>query len=297
MVKRRIFVSVPVDDHLDERRKKLKAAVLKRVAQMGFEPQQFLVSGIPAGMGWNFASVDEVMKRCQGALILAFPRWTFSDGNQQVSFPTEYNHYEGALAHARRLPILTIAERGIEDRGVVWNGGGNPILWAPRDADENWLESESFKHRFQIWEETLKERRDVFLGYSSQAKNTAQAIHLFISGLGLKVLDWSMDFFGGGTILEEIERADRLCTCGIFLFTTDDLLESPVADRAAPRDNVVFEAGYFIRSKGKERVLIIREEGAKMPADLGGNIYLHLPDRNDTSKIETRLRNFLEKKL
>ena len=97
--------------------------------------------------------------------------------------------------------------------------------------------------------------------------------------------------------MEEIERADRLCTCGIFLFTKDDQLEGQGSDRAAPRDNVVFEAGYFIRSKGKERILIIREEGSKMPADVGGNIYLHLADRHNTASVETHLRTFLEKKL
>jgi predicted nucleotide-binding protein len=41
-------------------------------------------------------------------------------------------------------------------------------------------------------------------------------------------------------------------------------------NRAVPRDNVLFEAGYFIQAKGKDRVLIVREAGAKMPADLGG---------------------------
>jgi len=34
---------------------------------------------------------------------------------------------------------------------------------------------------------------------------------------------------------------------------------------AVPRDNVIFEAGYFAHSKGHERVLVIRGQGAKMP--------------------------------
>ena len=38
----------------------------------------------------------------------------------------------------------------------------------------------------------------------------------------------------------------------------------------------LLEAGYFISAKGKERVLIVREPGAKMPADLGGDIYASL---------------------
>ncbi|MBA4159676.1 MAG: nucleotide-binding protein [Gemmatimonadetes bacterium] len=298
MTKGRIFVSVPIDDHLDDRRRGLKSAILRLVEQRGYEPQQFLVSGIPAGMSWNFEAVDSVMRRCRGAIILAFPRWTFAGEPGEIRFPTEYNHYEGALANAYALPTLTIAEKGIVDRGIAWNGGGSPILWAPADATADWLSSESFKHRYGIWMEAVQARRDVFLGYCSQAKSTAQEIHLFLTEtLGLTVMNWSMDFSAGGTILEEIERAAQLCTCGVFLFTKDDLLESGSESQAAPRDNVVFEAGYFVSAKGKERVLVIRERGAKMPADIGGNIFLQLNDRHDTSAIQTPLRSFLEKRL
>ncbi len=291
MIKRRIFVSVPSNDRLDSRRQALRAAIVKLIEERGYEAQQFLVSGMPAGMAWNFSAVDGVMRRCLGALILAFPRWEFEDQSnaaQPMRFATEYNHYEGALANAYKIPTLTIAEKGIVDRGIAWNGGGNPILWAPADADPDWLHSESFKHLFGVWMEEIQARRDVFLGYCIQAKTTALEIHLFLTQtLGLSVLNWSMDFSAGGTILEELERAAQVCTCGLFLFTKDDPLESGAHDQAAPRDNVVFEAGYFVSVKGKERVLIIRERGTKMPADLGGNIYLHLANRDDTSAIQT----------
>ena len=57
-----------------------------------------------------------------------------------------------------------------------------------------------------------------------------------------------------------------------------------------PRDNVVFEAGYFIAAKGKDRVLVVHEDGAKMPADLGGDIYASLPDRDHIGPILDSLR-------
>ena len=66
-----------------------------------------------------------------------------------------------------------------------------------------------------------------------------------------------------------------------------------VGPAAVPRDNVVFEAGYFIHAKGKDRVLVVREEGAKMPADLGGDIYALLPDRNHIGPILDGLRRFV----
>jgi predicted nucleotide-binding protein len=60
-----------------------------------------------------------------------------------------------------------------------------------------------------------------------------------------------------------------------------------------PRDNVVFEAGYFSGLKSKRNVLIVREAGSKMPADLGGDIYAALTDRNDIGPIERTLTAFI----
>jgi predicted nucleotide-binding protein len=78
----------------------------------------------------------------------------------------------------------------------------------------------------------------------------------------------------------------------VFLFTRDDLFKGK-GEQAAPRDNVIFEAGFFVRSKGHARVLIVREKGAKMPADLGGVIYETLADTGDVHDLEGRLRLFL----
>src|SRR5262249_32833726 len=145
------------------------------------------------------------------------------------------------------------------------------VLTMPNGADRSWLDGPEFQFRFDAWLEQLAERRDIFLGYCSKGKLAAQAIHLFLTKeLDLTVWDWAMDFTGGSSILDEIENAAIRCSGGIFLFTKDDELQSGDTIQAAPRDNVVFEAGYFIRSRGKERVLIIREAGAKMPADMGG---------------------------
>ena len=110
----------------------------------------------------------------------------------------------------------------------------------------------------------------------------------------MTVLDWQTDFSSGQNILQQIGRASDRCSAGIFLFTRDDELaaQGSAEDDAVPRDNVVFEAGYFIHAKGKDRVLVVREEGAKMPADLGGDIYAALPDRNHIGPILDGLRRF-----
>jgi hypothetical protein len=296
--KRRIYVSAPYRSVLSESHGVLKEAILKHLEANGMEPQHFLETGIPAGWGWNFAAANDVMRRCHGAVILALPRWRLSAGDKQVVMATEYNHFEGALASAHRLPLLILADREVTERGIVWTGGGIPITFIPSSAGPDWLDSSTFAHRFGIWKRDVFERKDVFLGYCSKAKPVAQEIYIFLTNtLQVSVHDWALDFYSGGTILEEIERATRLCTCGIFLFTADDQLEGPNSERASPRDNVIFEAGYFVNAKGKERTLIIREDTAKMPADLGGNIYLRLGSDRNVPTLHEQLRRFLDERL
>src|SRR5580700_5922125 len=100
MIKRRVFISSPGDDYMNETQRKLVHSVLSLFSDAGFEPQRFLYSGLPASLGWNFQTIDEVMRRCVGAVIIAFPRWSLvSSSNDPVIHLTEYNHYEGAVAN------------------------------------------------------------------------------------------------------------------------------------------------------------------------------------------------------
>ena len=80
------------------------------------------------------------------------------------------------------------------------------------------------------------------------------------------------------------------------MFTADGDLAKGGPATAAPRDNVVFEAGYFIHAKGQNRFLIIREVGkqsAKMPADLGGAIYGSLPDLTNIDTLSPQIDRFI----
>jgi predicted nucleotide-binding protein len=177
---------------------------------------------------------------------------------------------------------------------VVFDRGmGRFITAIPVNSEANWLESEAFKSALEGWHEDMERRRDIFLGYSSGSRGIANQLKRFLEKeLGARVLDWHDDFTPGDTILSQVKSAAERSGGGLFLFTKDDALEGGQG-KAAPRDNVVFEAGYFANAKGHERVLIILEAGAKMPADLGGYIYASLEDRSNIEPIERRIRSFL----
>jgi predicted nucleotide-binding protein len=263
------------------------------------------------------------MRQCDGALILALMRHHRLDGNLEeftknpsarksarlVPIPSEYSHFEGALALSRRLPTIVIAEEGMEFRGIVDQYDGSVTVAMPMDRASEWLASGSLLHAppFEKWASDVKSRYDVFFGYCSQADSLAKNIKTYlVQKRRLRVLDWASDFKPGRTIMEEIARAAALCRCGLFLFTKDDPIDEKGAKSAAsggargrreqkivPRDNVLLEAGYFISAHTARRVLVVREKGTKMPSDLGGIIYENIEKREVWEPTARRVADVL----
>ena len=293
---KRVYVSVPRDQNLDQRQTILKHAILDGLRSKGIEPQEFQVSGLPLRSPYTFEAVRDIMARCHGALILAFARWRDPTGAESVAMPTVWNHFEGAFALALKKEILVITEQHVAQDGITWSGGGQIVLYAPSDAAPNWLETAYAKRQIDAWVEAVKRTDDVFLAYSSKARATANDIGKFLSSRGVAVRDWEIDFAPGATILDELVQASKSCLGAIMLLTRDDEFLGEESF-AAPRDNVIFEMGLFMEAKGRERVLVVREQGAKMPADIGGGIYLPLKDRNDITPIQTKLLDFIEKRI
>ena len=298
-ITRRIYVSLPADPWLSKNINELKWGIVEEIEKLGYTPEIFTNPkgrpGLASAKAWNPREADEIARRCVGAAVLGMPRWNFQDHEgEPVLLPTEFNHYEGALARTLGLPTLVLVQRDVRRRVVFDMSFGGYVGEFDADANLSWLHTDEFRVPFSYWRELLKQRRDIFLGYCSSSKTTAAAIKRYLRSLGAEVLDWQTDFIPGRTILDQIEEAAARSIGGIFLFTKDDdLVDHGQRDTAAPRDNVVFEAGYFIGLKGKRNVLIIREAGSKMPADLGGDIYGSLPDKSDITPIESTLSAFL----
>ena len=293
---KRVFVSVPRDDNLDERQRILKHSILDKLRSRELAPQEFQVSGLPLRSPYTFDAVRDIMSRCHGALILALARWRDPSGGEGISMPTVWNHFEGAFALALKKEILVITEKDVAADGITWTGGGQIVLYAPTSAGPEWLETGYAKPQIDAWIDAVKGMKDVFLAYSSKARATANDIEKFLSNHGISVLDWEIHFASGSTILDELLVASKNCLGAIMLLTKDDNLLGE-ENYAAPRDNVIFEMGLFMEGKGRERVLVVREEGAKMPADIGGGIYLSLKDRNDIAPIQMRLLDFVQKRI
>jgi hypothetical protein len=293
---KRVYVSVPRDHNLSEEQSVLKHAILEKLRGNGIEPQEFQVSGLALRAPYTFAAVRDIMARCHGALILAFARWRDPEKDSRLALPTVWNHFEGAFALALKKEMLVITEKDVASDGITWGGGAQIILRAPEKARPEWLESANVKDQFNAWVEAVKAKKDVFLAFSTKGRETANDIANFLSNRGVSVLNWELDFAPGSVILDELVEASKCCLGAIMLLTKDDNLIGE-ENFAAPRDNVIFEMGMFMEAKGRERVLVVREEGAKMPADIGGGIYLPLKDRRDIAPIQMKLLDFIGKRI
>lgn len=301
-VSRRIYFSMPHDGNITELQREFQWALAAKVESMGYIVEVFTrprgKPGLAAHHNWSRVGCDEVARRCCGAVFIGTPRWVLElKGGEELRFASEYCHYEAGVIETLKLPRLVLREDDLVPRVVFGDNFGGYIARVPRDAASDWLDTdEHFQHIFSSWRSQLEQRRDLFLGYCSNAADVADKVKAHLAELGASVLDWKTDFAPAGSIFEQIVAASERCSAGIFLFTKDDPLKGQ-KDHASPRDNVVFEAGYFACAKGKERVLIVREAGSKMPADLGGDIYALLEDRTDIDPIKSTLEKFLETRL
>ncbi len=86
--------------------------------------------------------------------------------------------------------------------------------------------------------------------------------------IGLK--PWWSAFEPGEMTAEALISHAKTTGAAVVVLTGDDNTESRGEGYCSPRDNLIFEAGIFISQLGLGRVLLLKEESAKMPSDLLG---------------------------
>lgn len=81
----------------------------------------------------------------------------------------------------------------------------------------------------------------------------------------------------GKTVIEKFETYSEV-DFAIALWTADDLGKAKWDNELKPRarQNVIFETGYFIGKLGRERVIILYEEGVEIASDYSGVVYISL---------------------
>jgi CAP12/Pycsar effector protein, TIR domain/Methyltransferase domain len=109
----------------------------------------------------------------------------------------------------------------------------------------------------------------VFIGSSSEALPIVNRL-VGMLGPDFDVHPWDQVFTPGEytltALLQEVERADA----AIFIFAKDDEVKIRGEPGYSARGNVLLEYGIFVARIGRERVLILEEEGVDLPSDVFG---------------------------
>ena len=95
----------------------------------------------------------------------------------------------------------------------------------------------------------------------------------------------------GRTLIEKFEGHAARAAFAVILLTPDDVGRAVTADtdNARPRQNVVFEMGYFFGLLGRGRVAVLNA-GVEKPSDADGIAYIPFPDSNWKSDLARELR-------
>lgn len=117
-------------------------------------------------------------------------------------------------------------------------------------------------------------RRDIVFIVHGHDGELKQSVARIVEKQGLTAIILNERPSGGATIIEKIEKNSDV-GAAICLFTADDkcINEIDGTTTMRARQNVVFEAGYFIGKLKRENVILLADKGIEMPSDLGGVVY------------------------
>jgi hypothetical protein len=121
----------------------------------------------------------------------------------------------------------------------------------------------------------MMDKPRIFLGSSAAQTKLLQSLTRGLEDIA-QVEPWTASFNPGTTTLGRLLELTREVDFAAFVFARDDWTVKGAAaaagdpGQAAPRDNVVFEAGLFGGVLGMRRTFILHASGAKLPTDLLG---------------------------
>lgn len=118
-----------------------------------------------------------------------------------------------------------------------------------------------------------KEYKKVFIvhGHDNALK---QEVARMVEKQGLEAIILSEQANRGKTIIEKFEEHSDV-GAAICLFTGDDYgkAKDATSENLRARQNVVFEAGFFMGKLGRENVILIADSNIEVPSDLQGVVY------------------------
>jgi predicted nucleotide-binding protein len=120
---------------------------------------------------------------------------------------------------------------------------------------------------------SVSDKIRVFIISSAEALEIARTVQNAFDHDPFTVTVWTDGVFRASHYaIESLERALDQSDVAIAVAQPDDITESRGQRRATPRDNVIFELGFFMGRLGRHRALLVEPRGEEisLPSDLVG---------------------------
>lgn len=143
----------------------------------------------------------------------------------------------------------------------------------------------------------------IFIISSKESLEIGQAIQNAFEHDGFVVTLWTNDVFRASQYpIDSLEAELDVADFAIAIVQPDDMLQIRGEDKRVPRDNVVFELGFFMGRLGRLRAVLLEPRGddVKLPSDLAGITtipYKYAPGRELATAIApacNRLRSHIK---
>jgi len=132
----------------------------------------------------------------------------------------------------------------------------------------------------------------VFIGSSAETRHIAFEIRDSLTHENILPKVWTDDLLrASDTTIESLERQLDEADFAVLVVASDDLVESRGKTHAVPRDNVIWEHGFFTGGLGRQRVFIVkpRKSELKLPTDLLGVTMLDYDPKGTEEDLRARL--------
>lgn len=118
-----------------------------------------------------------------------------------------------------------------------------------------------------------RSRIRIFIISSAEAIDIARAVQNSFEHDAFTVVVWTNDVFKASYYpIETLENELDISDFAIAIVQADDVVKTRGKKKAVPRDNVIFELGFFMGRLGRQRAILMEPRGTevKLPTDLAG---------------------------
>lgn len=175
-----------------------------------------------------------------------------------------------------------------ECRGMSFSFGESSPQTSAEDVQREVRRLKSIKDRLPLIEEAGAAKsanlskpagtgagREVFIVHGQRESLKLSVARFCQQGTAREAVILHEQPSSGQTVIEKFERHASDAGFAVVLLTADDTGGASGGEhRPRGRQNVIFEAGFFIGALGRSRVAILYESGVELPSDLSGVIWI-----------------------